>query len=219
VVAALDAAELLLITGLTLRVSLTAVALSSALGIPVGILIATGQRRRKALTLAVNTAMGTPPVLLGLVLYLLLSRQGPLGFLGLLFTPEGMILSQFLLTLPITTGLTISAIESLPRETRELIESLATRPAFKMLLLANEAKLQLLAASLTALARAVSEVGSVIIVGGNIRYYTRVLTTAIVYYTNAGEFEAALWLGAVLALVYLSLNAVVLAVRAAVMRE
>jgi tungstate transport system permease protein len=219
VVAALDAAELLLITGLTLRVSLTAVALSSALGIPVGILIATGQRRRKALTLAVNTAMGTPPVLLGLVLYLLLSRQGPLGFLGLLFTPEGMILSQFLLTLPITTGLTISAIESLPRETRELIESLATRPAFKMLLLANEAKLQLLAASLTALARAVSEVGSVIIVGGNIRYYTRVLTTAMVYHTNAGEFEAALWLGAVLALVYLSLNAVVLAVRAAVMRE
>ena len=215
----MDAAELLLITGLTLRVSLTAVAFSSALGIPLGILIATRQRYRRVLALVVNTAMGTPPVLLGLLLYLLLSRQGPLGSLGLLFTPEGMVLSQFLLTLPITAGLTVSAVESLPRETRELIESLATRPAFKALLLASEAKPQLLAASLTALARAVSEVGSVIIVGGNIRYHTRVLTTAIVYYTNAGEFEAALWLGAVLALVYLSLNAAALAVRAAVVRE
>lgn len=200
--------ELASITLLSLRVSLTAVALSSAVGLPLGALIASRNfRGRSAVIALVNTLMGTPPVLLGLLLYLTFSRRGPLGWTGLLFTPEAMIIAQFLLTLPITTGLSVAAVESLPRDTRDLIKSLGARGAYELLLLLNEARTGILGAVLAALGRAVSEVGAVIIVGGNIRYSTRVLTTAIVYYTNAGEFEAAVALGAVLTTVYLAVNA------------
>ncbi|MEM1517401.1 MAG: ABC transporter permease, partial [Thermofilum sp.] len=100
--------ELLHITLLSVKVSLTATLLSSAVGVPLGLFLATRARWKRALSLLVNTAMGLPPVLLGLLLYLLLSRSGPLSFLGLLFTPEGMVLSQFLLTLPIVAGLTMA---------------------------------------------------------------------------------------------------------------
>ncbi|MEZ0346348.1 MAG: ABC transporter permease [Infirmifilum sp.] len=201
--------ELIGITLLSLRVSGTAVAASATVGMLLGALIASREFRGKnvAVTL-VSTLMGMPPVLLGLVLYLALSRSGPLGWTGLLFTPEAMILAQFLLTLPITTGLSISAIESLPRDTRETIYSLGANPLYELLLMLNEARAGLVGAVLTALGRAISEVGAVIIVGGNIRYQTRVLTTAIVFYTNAGEFDAALALGAVLASVYLVVNIV-----------
>ncbi len=202
--------ELVSITLLSLRVSATAVALSASLGLVLGALIASREfRGRNLLVTVINALMGTPPVLLGLLLYLLLSRSGPLGWTGLLFTPEAMILAQFLLTLPITTGLTIAAVESLPRDVRELILSLRANRVYEALLLLNEARANLIGAVLAALGRAVSEVGAVIIVGGNIRYQTRVLTTAIVYYTNAGDFDAALALGAVLAAVYLAVNAAI----------
>ncbi len=202
--------ELASITLLSLRVSATAVALSASLGLVLGALIASREfRGRNLLVTVINALMGTPPVLLGLLLYLLLSRSGPLGWTGLLFTPEAMILAQFLLTLPITTGLTIAAVESLPRDVRELILSLRANRVYEALLLLNEARVNLIGAVLAALGRAVSEVGAVIIVGGNIRYQTRVLTTAIVYYTNAGDFDAALALGAVLAAVYLAVNAAI----------
>ncbi|WP_460024650.1 ABC transporter permease [Infirmifilum sp. SLHALR2] len=203
--------EVVSITLLSLRVSATAVALSSAFGLPLGAFIASKEFRGKHVTVTViNTLMGTPPVLLGLLLYLLLSRQGPLGWTGLLFTPEAMIVAQFLLTLPITTGLTITAVESLPRDLRELVRSLRASALYEALLLLNESRVNLLGAVLAALGRAISEVGAVIIVGGNIRYQTRVLTTAIVYYTNAGEFDTAIALGAVLALVYLAVNTAVI---------
>ncbi len=202
--------ELVSITLLSLRVSATAVALSASLGLVLGALIASREfRGRNLLVTVINALMGTPPVLLGLLLYLLLSRSGPLGWTGLLFTPEAMILAQFLLTLPITTGLTIAAVESLPRDVRELILSLRANRVYEALLLLNEARANLIGAVLAALGRAISEVGAVIIVGGNIRYQTRVLTTAIVYYTNAGDFDAALALGAVLAAVYLAVNAAI----------
>ncbi|UNQ73378.1 ABC transporter permease [Infirmifilum sp. NZ] len=203
--------EVVSITLLSLRVSATAVALSSAFGLPLGAFIASREFRGKHVAVTViNTLMGTPPVLLGLLLYLLLSRQGPLGWTGLLFTPEAMIVAQFLLTLPITTGLTITAVESLPRDLRELVRSLRASALYEALLLLNESRVNLLGAVLAALGRAISEVGAVIIVGGNIRYQTRVLTTAIVYYTNAGEFDTAIALGAVLALVYLAVNTAVI---------
>lgn len=210
--------ELFQITSLTLRVSLTATTLSSLVGIPLGLLLAVQSRWRQALSVLVNTAMGLPPVLLGLLLYILLSRSGPLSFLGLLFTPEGMILSQFLLTLPIIAGLTMAAVEALPRDVRDLIESLSTRPLYRYLFYLSEVRVHAFAASLTALARAISEVGSVIIVGGNIRHHTRVLTTAIIYYTNAGDFEAALQLGGVLVILYFAVNLLALAIRVKVVR-
>lgn len=210
--------ELLHITLLSVRVSVTATILSSAIGIPLGLFLATRTRWRRALSLVVNTAMGLPPVLLGLLLYILLSRSGPLSFLGLLFTPEGMVLSQFLLTLPIVAGLTMAAVESLPTDVKELIESISTRSLYRYLFLLSETRAHVFAASLTALARAISEVGSVIIVGGNIRYHTRVLTTAIVHYTSAGDFDAALQLGGVLMLLYFSLNLLALVIRARVVR-
>lgn len=215
----MELGELLQITFLTLRVSLTATLISSAVGIPLGVFLATRTRWKRPLSVAVNTAMGTPPILLGLLLYILLSRGGPLGSLGLLFTPEGMIASQFLLTVPIAAGLTMTAVDALPRDLRELIDSTATRTLYRYLFYLNEVRAQALAASLTALARAISEVGSVIIVGGNIRYHTRVLTTAIVYYTNAGDFEAAIQLGGVLVALYFTLNLLALAVRLRVVRE
>ncbi|ABL79189.1 ABC transporter permease [Thermofilum pendens] len=210
----MDAGELAQITLLSLRVSLTAVSLSTLVGVFLGSLIATSSSKYKnALVTLVNTFMGTPPVLLGLVLYLLLSRSGPLGFLGMLFTPEAMVLAQFLLTLPIITGLTISAVESLPSELREFVKSISPSRLHESVLLLNESRIGVFGAVLAALARAVSEVGAVIIVGGNIRYYTRVLTTAIVYYTNTGEFETSLWLGATLTAIYLAINVVLVYVR------
>ncbi|MEM4638439.1 MAG: ABC transporter permease [Thermofilum sp.] len=214
----MDLYELLHITSLSVKVSLTATLLSSAVGVPLGLFLATRARWKRALSLLVNTAMGLPPVLLGLLLYLLLSRSGPLSFLGLLFTPEGMVLSQFLLTLPIVAGLTMAAVEALPRDVKELIDSTSTSPLYRYLFYLSEVRAHVFAASLTALARAISEVGSVIIVGGNIRYHTRVLTTAIVYYTNAGDFEAALQLGGVLVLLYFAANLLALAIRARVVQ-
>ncbi|MGC8836522.1 MAG: ABC transporter permease, partial [Infirmifilum sp.] len=210
----LEYSEIIQITLLSLRVSGIAVLLSTLVGVFTGAYIAVSQTRFKNIIVTlVNTFMGTPPVLLGLVLYLLLSRSGPLGFLGILFTPEAMILAQFLLTLPIITGLTITAIEALPQETKEFFRSLAIPKHYELLLTLNEARVGIFGGVLAALARAVSEVGAVIIVGGNIRYYTRVLTTAIVFYTNTGEFEMVLWLGAVLTLVYLAINTVLLILR------
>ncbi|QOJ79728.1 ABC transporter permease [Infirmifilum lucidum] len=212
--------EILSISLLSLRVSVTAVALSSALGLVLGALVASREfRGRNVLVTVINTLMGTPPVLLGLLLYLLLSRSGPLGWMGILFTPEAMILAQFLLTLPITTGLTVTAVESLPRDVRELISSLRASRVYEALLLLNEARLNLIGAVLTALGRAVSEVGAVIIVGGNIRYQTRVLTTAIVYYTSAGEFDTAIALGAILAVIYLAVNTVIVLLKLRVSRS
>jgi tungstate transport system permease protein len=210
----MDIAELIQITLLSIQVSGVAVVLSSIIGVWLGAYITTCEFKLKKLTITlINTLMGTPPVLLGLILYLLLSRSGPLGFLGVLFTPAAMIIAQFLLTLPIVTGLAISAVESLPRELREYIKSLALPARYEVLLLINEARTGIISGVLAAFSRAVSEVGAVIIVGGNIRYYTRVLTTAIVYYTNSGEFDTVLWLGLVLTLVYFAINAVVLLLR------
>ena len=210
----MDIAELIQITLLSIQVSGVAVILSSIMGVWLGAYIAISEFKLRKLTITlIDTLMGTPPVLLGLILYLLLSRSGPLGFLGVLFTPAAMIIAQFLLTLPIVTGLAISAVESLPRELREYIKSLALPAHYEVLLLINEARTGIISGVLAAFSRAVSEVGAVIIVGGNIRYYTRVLTTAIVYYTNSGEFDTVLWLGLVLTLVYFAINAVVLLLR------
>ena len=210
----MEVSELLQITLLTIRVSGTAVSLSSIVGIWLGSYIAIREFKLKKLVVTlVNTFMGTPPVLLGLVLYLLLSRSGPLGFLGVLFTPAAMILAQFLLTLPIVTGLSTSAVESLPRELKEYVDSLALPDCYKVLLLVNEARIGILSGVLAALSRAVSEVGAVIIVGGNIRYYTRVLTTAIVFYTSSGDFDTVLELGLVLTVVYFAINTAVLLLR------
>ena len=207
----MDFSEILQITLLSLRVSGTAVLLSTLIGVFIGAYIAVSNfRYRNIIITLINTLMGMPPVLLGLLLYLLLSRSGPLGFAGILFTPEAMILAQFLLTLPIVISLTITAIESLPGELREFIRSLSAPKHFEVLLMLNEARIGILGGVLAALSRAVSEVGAVIIVGGNIRYYTRVLTTAIVFYTNTGEFDMVLWIGAVLTLVYFTINALLL---------
>ena len=158
----------------------------------------------------IYTGMGLPPVVVGLVLYLLLSRSGPLAFLGWLFTPQAMILAQTLLALPLVAGITMNALGAVPRELIAQVRSLgASRWQLRWTIL-REARHGVLLAIVAALGRSLSEVGAVLIVGGNIRDHTRVLTTSIVLETSKGEFVLALWLGAILLAIALLLNLILL---------
>jgi len=199
--------ELVSITLLSLYVSLAGVFLAGILAIPLGIYL--GLRRFRGRWLVVNTIntfMGLPPVLVGLFLYALFSRQGALGDIGLLFTPEIMALAQFIIAFPIIAGITLAAYEGVERDVLDLIVSLGTTPFQRISLALFEMRYGLLTALMAGLGRALSEVGAVIIVGGNIRYHTRVLTTAIVLETSRGEFERAMALGIILLGLAFSIN-------------
>jgi tungstate transport system permease protein len=197
--AAFASPELWEIVTLSLRVSLTATAAAALLGLPFGTLLAVSRfPGRRALVVLVNALLGLPPAVVGLALYLLLSRSGPLGFLGLLFTPEAMILAQTALALPIVTALAHRAAEGLWREFGEPLMDLgATRWRSVAALLAM-GRLGMLTAVLAGLGRTMSEVGAIIVVGGNIAGYTRTMTTAIVLETSKGDLALALGLGLVL---------------------
>lgn len=191
------------IAGLSLVVSITAVFLSSCLGIPLGIYLGsidkTKHKRVKYVILALtNTGMGLPPVVVGLVVYLLLSRHGSLGFLSLLFSPQAMIIAQMILTLPIITGVTASAVSNLPKNLDPLLRSLGADEDQRNWQVLLELRSKLIVAVMLALGRAFSEVGAIIIVGGNIRYHTRVLTTAIITEISKGDNENALALSIIL---------------------
>lgn len=191
--------EVVIITLTTLRTSVTAVAFSSLIGIPLGLLLAlrTFPMKRVVLNL-VNTSMGLPPVVVGLFVFILLSRSGPLGQFQLLFTIPAMILAQFILTFPIVTGLTVSAIQSVSRDVIDTARSLGADPYQLTLLILREAKIGILAGVMVALGQGLSEVGAIMLVGGNIRGFTRALTTAIVLETRKGEFPLAIALGIIL---------------------
>lgn len=191
--------EVTSITLLTLQVSGASTLLASLLGILLGARLGLQRaRRRLPFLVFTHTFYGMPPVIMGLAVYLLLSKAGPLGDLGLLFTPVAMVIAQTLLLLPIVIGFTASAVASVPPEAAETARALGAGEREAMRAVLREARPQIAHAVLVAFGRAVSEVGAVIIVGGNIAGRTRVLTTAIVLETEAGDFQFALTLGAVL---------------------
>ncbi|HLI27331.1 MAG TPA: ABC transporter permease [Chloroflexota bacterium] len=197
-------AETWQITLLSLRVSLTATAISVLVGVPLGTWLALVRFPGRGLLLAlVNTGMGMPPVVAGLVITILLWRTGPLGQLRLLYTPTAIIIAQVVLSLPVVIGLTVAAIQQLnPRLRLQILALGATRWQY-LALLVREARLPLLAAVMAGFGAVISEVGAAMMVGGNIQGQTRVLTTATVLETSKGNFDLALALGLILlALVY-----------------
>ena len=191
--------SLLSVIFLSLYVSGAALVIASVLGIPLGAWL--GLRRvpaQKFIELLIYTGMGLPPVVVGLAVYLLLSRSGPLGALNWLFTPAAMITAQTVIALPMTVGLTTTAVESVDHALRVQVRALGATPAQELWTVLAEAWPGVLAAILAAFGSVISEVGAVMLVGGNIEGSTRVLTTAIVLETRKGDFELALALGGVL---------------------
>ena len=204
------AADFWPILWLSLRVSGTAVLISSLIGIPCGVWLGLSQHRGKRLLSAViHTGMAFPPVVVGLVLYILLSRSGPLAFLEWLFTPEAMIAAQTVLSLPFVIGITMSSVAAVPAELPMQIRTLGASVRQCRWTILREARHGVLLAVAAAFGRSVSEVGAVLIVGGNIQGHTRVLTTAIVLETRMGNFEFALALGGLLLLMALLVNLII----------
>ncbi len=200
--------ELVRVVLLSLRVSLSAVLLAALIGMPLGALLALVRfPGRGILIVLLNACMGLPPVVVGLVVYLLLSRAGPLGHLGLLFTPTAMVIAQAVLVTPIVAALTRQTVADLEAEYREQLASLNVGPLRAVPTLLWDARLSLATALLAGFGRAVAEVGAVIIVGGNIDGVTRVMTTTIALETSKGNLPLALGLGFVLVLVAVAVNA------------
>ena len=199
--------ELMSIIGLSLTVSLTAVLTSLVIGLPLGALLASYRfPGRTALIVISNTFLGMPPVVIGLLIYLLISRAGPLGFMGILYTPAAMMLAQTVLVLPISIALSRQAFESLNGEYAPLFQSLGLGQLAAIRALVFEARVAMMTIALACFGRAISEVGAVMIVGGNIRHSTRVMTTSIALATSMGELAFAMALGVVLLLVALAVN-------------
>jgi tungstate transport system permease protein len=195
------------IVGLSLGISLTATLFSCAIGMPLGALLAVGRfPGRRALVVLFNGFMGLPPVVVGLVVYLLLSRAGPLGRFGLLFTPTAMIIAQIVLITPIVIALGRQVIEDEWREYREQLRSLGARRTRAARTLLWNARFALVTTALAGFGRAIAEVGAVMIVGGNIDGVTRVMTTTIALETSKGDLPLALALGAILIGVVLAIN-------------
>ena len=198
------------IVGLSLRVSVSAVALAALIGCPLGAWFALGRfPGRKVLVVLLNALMGLPPVVVGLTLYLLLSRSGPFGALGLLFSPAAMIIAQCVLVIPIISALTRQTVEDLWWDYEEQLRSLGANTRQALLTLLWEGRFSLLTAVLAGFGRAVAEVGAVLIVGGNITHVTRVMTTTIALETAKGNLELALALGIILISLALIVNAAV----------
>ncbi|MBT3371357.1 MAG: ABC transporter permease [Rhodospirillaceae bacterium] len=192
---------------LSLQVSLTAVAIATVIGLPIGAVTALFRfPGRRVLVVLLNALMGLPPVVVGLVVYLLLSRAGPFGALGLLFTPTAMVIAQFVLVLPIIAALSRQVMEGMWLEYREQLQSLGVPPLGQLSVLLWDGRFALLTAVLAGFGRATAEVGAVMIVGGNIDHVTRVMTTTIALEASKGDLAKALGLGVVLLLVSLVVN-------------
>ena len=204
--------DLIEIVGLSLSVSLTAVVFACAIGMVVGAALAvTLFPGRPAVIVFLNALMGLPPVVVGLTVYLLLSRAGPLGVLGLLYTPTAMIVAQTILVTPIVSALTRQVVEDLHREYEEALKSLGVSGLGLVRTLLWDGRYSLITVALAGFGRAVAEVGAVIIVGGNIDHVTRVMTTAIALETSKGNLAMALALGIILVAVSLAVNGAVAA--------
>ena len=208
------------IVALSLQVSLSAVLLATMLALPLGAAIAVARfPGRHAVIVLLNALMGLPPVVVGLVVYLLLSRAGPLGAMGLLFTPSAMVIAQTILILPIIAALARQAVEDAWHEYEEQLRSLGASDFGAALTLLWDIRFSLVTAVLAGLGRACAEVGAVIIVGGNIEGVTRVMTTTIALETSKGDLPLALGLGIVLIAIVLTLNAVAHLTNAAAQRR
>ena len=196
------------VTLLSLEVSGLATALSLLIGLPLGTALALGRFPGRAVLLSVvNTGMGLPPVVVGLVVAMLLWRSGPFGGLQLIYTPLAIVIAQLIIAAPVVTGLTAVALQQLDPRLRQQLLGLGASQAQMVLALWREARLPLIAALIAGFGSVISEVGASMMVGGNIRGQTRVLTTAIVLETGKGEFETALALGALLLVITFLINA------------
>lgn len=199
--------ELWQIIGVTLRMSLASTSLSCIIGIPLGVFLGSGSFRGKAMLMRVlYTLTGLPPVVAGLLVFLLLSRSGLLGSLKLLFSVEAMVIAQCILIIPIVTALCASVIAIKAPSLLETADGLRLPRRTKTKLLLIENRVPLVSVILTGFGRAISEVGAVNLVGGNIQYKTRVMTTAIMLETNKGNFEFAIALGVVLLIIAFIIN-------------
>ncbi|UUV07313.1 ABC transporter permease [Ruegeria sp. YS9] len=205
--------ELWAIVLLSLKVSVFAVLISALIGMPVGAALAVARfPGRRMLIVLMNALMGFPPVVVGLLVYLMLSRSGPLGVLELLYTPTAMIIAQVVLVTPIIAALTRQVVEMLAEEYSEQLRSLGVSRLASVPVLLWDARLALVTALLAGFGRAIAEVGAVIIVGGNINHVTRVMTTTIALETSKGNLALALALGAILIGIAVAVNAMVSAV-------
>ncbi|MCP4489459.1 MAG: ABC transporter permease subunit [Gammaproteobacteria bacterium] len=208
-------ADLLEIIGLSLHVSLIAVVIAAIIGFPLGASIAVMRfPGRQLVDILLNALMGLPPVVVGLLVYMMISRAGPLGWLNILYSPTAMIIAQIILIVPIVAALTRQLIEDLHREYDEQFRSLCLPMVRVIPALIWDARYSLLTVVLAGFGRAIAEVGAVIIVGGNINHLTRMMTTSIALETSKGNLALALALGLVLLLLSLSINAAVYALRA-----
>lgn len=205
-IVAMDA-DLVEITLRSLQVSLSALAIASAIALPLGTWLAIRRFRfRRAAIATLNALMGLPPVVVGLIVYLLLSRAGPFGVLGLLFTPTAMIIAQVIIITPLIASITHQAMRELWAEYHDLLISLNTTNRQRIMTLIWDGRRALLTGALAGFGRAIGEVGAIMIVGGNIDHATRVLTTAIALETGKGDFALALGLGFVLIALALLVN-------------
>ena len=203
------------IVWLSLVVSLSATALAALIGLPLGALLALARfPGRTIMVVIMNAFMGLPPVVVGLAVFLLLSRSGPLGFLGLLFTPEAMIIAQALLVLPIMAALTRQTVEDFWAEYRDELTAMRIPPLRRIATLLWDARFSLTTTLLAGFGRAAAEVGTVMIVGGNINGFTRTMTTAIALETSKGDLPLAMGLGLVLIVLIIAVNALAWAARA-----
>jgi tungstate transport system permease protein len=199
--------EVMGITLLSLKVSGVATMVSLVVGVSVGALVAlTRFPGRRIVVSVINTGMGLPPVVVGLFVSILLWRSGPLGFLGMLYTPGAIIVAQAVIATPIVMGITLAAMQQLPKKLRLQILALGATRLQLVAILIREARLPLLAAVMAGFGGVISEVGASIMVGGNIKGYSRVLTTATVMETSRGNFDTAIALGVILLLVAYAVN-------------
>ncbi|WP_271946559.1 ABC transporter permease [Ruegeria faecimaris] len=202
--------ELWAIVLLSLKVSVFAVLISAVIGMPMGAALAVARfPGRRILIVLMNALMGLPPVVVGLLVYLMLSRSGPLGVLELLYTPTAMTIAQVVLVTPIVAALTRQVVEMLAEEYSEQLRSLGLSRMASIPVLLWDARLSLVTALLAGFGRAIAEVGAVIIVGGNINHVTRVMTTTIALETSKGNLALALALGAILIAIAIAVNAMV----------
>ena len=216
---ALDA-DLVEIVLLSLQISLSAVAIAAVIALPLGALIALYDfPGRRGVVILLNALMGLPPVVVGLIVYLLLSRAGPLGPMGLLFTPTAMVIAQSIIVLPIIAALARQTIADLHEEYDEYLRSLGCTPLQSVATLLWDGRFRLLTALMAGFGRAIAEVGAVIIVGGNIQHSTRVMTTTIALETSKGNLALALGLGLILVTLALGVNATALLVSDAARRR
>ncbi len=199
--------EVLFIAATSLRFAVTSTVISSLLALPLGLLLSLYSfRGRKIIIIILNSLMALPTVVIGLMIYSLISRTAPLGKLGILFTPAAVIAGQVVLSFPIIASLIYSALSNLDRTLFETLDTLGIRGPLKYLIIISESKIAVMSALLSGFGRVIGEVGVSMMLGGNIRWYTRTITTTIALETSKGNFELALALGMILIAISLSVN-------------